>query len=120
MTEVLGAVHSIFRWVVLALGVLGGVSVLGGRDTAWSNRLRIAFVASLDLEWLLGAILLATYGSAITEHGRPVHATIMTVAVVLAHALGRYGRDADTPPRLRLYGFVAPLLIVAAGHVVLS
>ena len=113
-------IHSFFRWVVLALGLAGiVVSFYQMRSPRWErvgNAAATAFLAALDLQWLLGiALALAT--------GRPtppiiLHGTVMTFAVALAHILKRMAGNMP-PGRILIYRFLAPVVIILAGHLLL-
>jgi hypothetical protein len=77
-----------------------------------------SFLAVLDLQLLLGAVLLAS-----PEPGPPPwpHALIMLVAIAVAHVLRRRLRSAtpEQSRRVLLSLFSLPLLVVALGLLLL-
>jgi hypothetical protein len=117
--------HSWVRWAAIIGGVLATVTALGAAGT--KNRWGLIFTAALDLQFLLGLLLLVT-SSAFGNMGETMrdstarfyaveHPTIMIIAIVLAH-LGRvFARKAPTPAAARTrtlicFGLATLLLLV--------
>jgi hypothetical protein len=111
-------IHSILRWVILAVAVVALVNfglAWSGRPTSESRdrALRGAFVGLLDLQVLVGLIYLI--GTGFTRQ-RGEHAFTMIVALVLAHLSVRWKND---EPRVRgrkvTLMILAVLLLIVAG-----
>ncbi len=103
-------IHSYLRWLVVLLVVLALIRLLitwlrkgefGGADRG----LLSAAVGSLDLQLLLGAILLIGWG---VDRFRMEHGATMLIAIIIAHMTARW-KKLDGPIRAR-NSFLALLL----------
>jgi hypothetical protein len=107
MYDVMIALHSVLRWVVLLLGLLAvGRGIAGWSGRSWTpsdNRAGVLFVGVLDLQLLIGLILYlflsptvraatvnigAAMGDSVLRFFLVEHAFGMLLAVTLAH-IGR-------------------------------
>jgi len=120
---VLLALHFWLRWAVILFGLVGAVRIiLSRRDPERLARGAkvhgTIFLAALDTAWLVGIVLLLMeWGTAENNPVRLTHGAIMTAAVILAHGLRvatKRGND-----RLLAALFLAPLVIILAGHLIL-
>ena len=125
MHELVLVLHSWVRWVAILTGVLSIAGALG--VDAKNNRWARFFIMSLDIQFLLGLILLltlnvfsdfgATMRDPIARFYTVEHETIMIAAIALAH-IGRVRvRKAATPESARtqsliFYGLATVLLLV--------
>ena len=124
MLRVLISVHLWLRWAVLFFGLLGATRLLvaRGRPEIVERARRFdgtLFVAVLDLNWLVGAILLVLTRDFGPLGPRIGHGILMTVAVASAHVFrvrARREPERDFPLML---SFLVPLLVVAVGHLFL-
>jgi hypothetical protein len=119
-------VHSIVRWVIVLLGVIGAVRyALVMTKRAPSNNmdrgLMAGYTGLLDLNVLLGFIYLLWSGLA-TPIGFPVvrieHAVTNIIGVGVAHMFARRGKkigDAQSKARSYLLGIVLSLAIIVVG-----
>jgi hypothetical protein len=116
-------VHSIVRWVVVAITIVALVKLVagvvqGGAFDALTQRLMMAFAMGITLQWVVGLVLLILLGS-LTGFGVRhfwEHAGAMTVAVALAHMHNRWKAAPDsTRYRASLAIVVVVLLLVFAG-----
>ena len=122
MTPLLLSIHDWVRWAVLGMGVLSavwtGVTWIRSRPVGpLDQRLSMAFVGLLDLQWLLGIAVFILKFSAPDLSVRIFHGGVMTVAVFAAHLVrirARGAMDQDAPPHL-VVGALLPLLIIALG-----
>lgn len=111
--------HSGFRYLVLLAGVIAllvfAYGVITKRPIGAARGLNAAFVGLLDLQVLLGIILLFTwpfYGALMG------HLTMMVVAVVTAHMASVWARRTSDERRalvIRLAGVVLTLLFIVLG-----
>ena len=115
------------RWAAIVTGVLATATAFGSLSGAKNNRWAVFFTISLDVQFLLGIILLltlnvfsdfgATMRDPIARFYAVEHETIMIVAIALAH-IGRVrARKAATPAATRtqsliFYGLSTLLLLV--------
>ena len=115
------------RWAAIVTGVLATATAFGSLSGAKNNRWAVFFTISLDVQFLLGIILLltlnvfsdfgATMRDPIARFYAVEHETIMIVAIALAH-IGRVrARKAATPAAARtqsliFYGLSTLLLLV--------
>ena len=87
--------HSWVRWAAIITGVLATATAFGSSSDARNNRWGLFFTIALDIQLLLGIVLLLT-STAFADFGAtmrdPVarfytveHETIMIVAIALAH-----------------------------------
>ena len=119
--------HSWVRWAAIITGVLATVSVLGASADARNNRWAKFFTISLDIQFPLGLILVATtvnfgqMGEVMKDSTARFyaveHPTMMIVAIALAHMGRVFVRKALTPASARtkslIFFGVATLLLLA-------
>lgn len=115
-------VHSINRWLIVLIGVVAAIKFLvgwlGKSDYQPIDRtLMSAYTGLLDLQLILGIILLIGWGLA---QYRIEHAVTMIIALVLAH-LSRIWRDKADAVKFRnnFFAIVIGLLLIIAGVAVL-
>lgn len=115
--------HSINRWIIVVVAVIALVKFalgwLGKRDFQRVDQsLMTAYTALLDLQLLLGIVLLIWQG--FDASYRIEHAITMVIAIVLAH-LARRWRAAEDVIRYRNYFLLiaAGMLLIIAGVTVL-
>ena len=128
--------HSVFRWAVLILGVMVVIRVLAGRlgGRAWTStddRVGRLWVVSLDVQFLVGLVLLLfgpvtsmglhepamMMGSRLLRFFTLEHPLLMLIALGLAHIGYARARRAALPDRHRKaapYYTLALILILAA------
>ena len=127
MHDLVLVLHSWMRWAAIVTGVLATATAFGSLSGAKNNRWAVFFTISLDVQFLLGIILLltlnvfsdfgATMRDPIARFYAVEHETIMIVAIALAH-IGRVrARKAATPGAARtqsliFYGLSTLLLLV--------
>jgi hypothetical protein len=128
MHELVLVLHSWVRWVAIAAGVLATASAFTSSSSAGSsNRSGLIFTIALDIQFLLGLILLltlnvfsdfgATMRDPIARFYAVEHETIMIIAIALAHVGRVLARKASTPAAARTrmlicFGLATILLIV--------
>ncbi|MBS1818463.1 MAG: hypothetical protein JSU08_11070 [Acidobacteria bacterium] len=103
--------HSWVRWVAIITGVLATVSVLGATADGRNNRWAKIFTISVDIQFLLGLILVMTsvdfgrMGEVMRDSTARFyaveHPTMMIVAIALAHMGRVFARKALTPASAR-------------------
>jgi len=121
MGDFLLSLHSIVRWVVVVVALIALVKFAAGwlgkmPFKSMDRGLMSGFTGVLDLQFLLGLILLFVKGF---EPYRLEHAGTMIVALVLVH-LARRWRSAPDTIRFRnnfLVILVAMLLIIVGVYV---
>jgi hypothetical protein len=101
------SVHSWLRWVILILGLVAVVRAIGGRGgrpwTSADESVGKWFIASLDLQFLVGLLLyawlspltraaFADFGGAMRNSGLRFFAVEHLLGMVLAVALAHIGR----------------------------
>jgi hypothetical protein len=127
MHDLVLVLHSWVRWVAIVTGLLATITAFGSSADAKNNRWALFFTISLDIQFLLGLILLltlnvfsdfgATMRDPIARFYAVEHETIMIVAIALAH-IGRVrARKAPSPASARtrsliFYGLATLLLLV--------
>jgi hypothetical protein len=130
--------HNLVRWLVLIAGIVAVGSAIGGWNgnkpmTAGVRRCGALFVATLDLQFLIGLILyfvaspipkaaFQNMAAAMKDHELRFftveHTTYMLIAIVAAHvgsALSRKGRTDARKYRGAVIGFGISLLVILAG-----
>lgn len=121
--NILFMAHSGLRWLVLLVAVLAIIKYLlgwlqRGRYTGMDRGLMAAFSGLLDLQSLLGIILLIWSGLAGVGFPffRIAHGLVMVTAVVVAH-MSRRWKNADDATRFRnhLFLIVGSLILVLIG-----
>jgi hypothetical protein len=118
--QTLYALHSYGRWLVVALVLISIVklSLVWLRGASWGGADRGIFGATMgmiDLQMLLGLILLFSPLATVETRYRMEHATTMLIAVVVAH-LSAIWKRREGPLRARntvIMLLLAALLIVA-------
>lgn len=119
--------HSWVRWAAIIGGILATLTAIAGGTDAKGNRWGLIFTIVLDVQFLLGLLLLLTssaFGNmaetmkdATARFYAVEHPTMMLVAIAFAH-LGRVlARKATTPASARMksiifFGISTLLLIV--------
>jgi hypothetical protein len=126
MHELVLVLHSWVRWVAIVAGVLATWSAFNSTSSS-SGKSGLIFTIALDIQFLLGLILLftlnvfsdfgATMRDPIARFYAVEHETIMIVAIALAHVGRVLARKASTPASARTralvcYGLATVLLIV--------
>ncbi|MCC7162315.1 MAG: hypothetical protein IT331_07465 [Anaerolineae bacterium] len=114
--------HSLWRWVVVVVALVALVKFGWGwlrkksPDTL-DGRLRLGFVSVLDVQALLGVVLLVLYAiNNVPLRVALEHAVIMVVAVVLAHLTSRWGkRDDNTALRNNSLIVLAVIVLIVVG-----
>lgn len=127
MHELVLFLHSWVRWIAIVTGILATVSVLGAGADARSNRWAKFFTIALDIQFLLGLVLVFM----VVDFGRMgevmrdstarfyavEHPTLMIMAVALAHMGRVFARKALTPASARtkslIFFGIATLLLLA-------
>lgn len=126
MHELLLLLHSWVRWVAVIGGVLATVTAFSSSD-AKNNRWGLIFTIGLDVQFLVGLLLLLT-SSAFSNMGETMrdatarfyaveHPTMMIIALALAHMGRVMARKAATPASARTKSLIffglATLLVLA-------
>lgn len=126
MHELLLLLHSWVRWVAVIGGVLATVTAFSSTDPK-NNRWGLIFTIGLDVQFLVGLLLLMT-SSAFSNMGETMrdatarfyaveHPTMMIVALALAHVGRVMARKAATPASARTKSLIffglATLLVLA-------
>ena len=113
--------HGELRWLVALVAVIAivkfGVGWVLRREFKGIDRgLMAAFTGLLDLNLLLGAILLFGLGGGLTPH-RIEHVTTMFLAIVAAHTAAIWRRSDDSVKKFRgnLIAVAVALILVAVG-----
>jgi hypothetical protein len=110
--------HSLIRWVVLVVGVLGvGMVWRQGGQSRPGGILTRVFVVLLDLQFVLGVGLLVL--DAESRGGAWPHVGVMAGAIVLAHVLRVRSRKAEGARSLMIATLLAPLILVGIGLLLL-
>lgn len=121
--DLLLVVHSIVRWVIIVVGVLAAVkSAYGwltrGKFGPADRGLMGGFVGLLDLQLLLGVVLLFGFG---VVGYRMEHATTMLLAVAAGHFSMRWRSAPDgTKFRNNLIVLIVVFLFIFVGIARLS
>ena len=111
MHDLVLVLHSWVRWAVIVLGVLATAAAITSRPGDGGSRTGMFFTIALDVQFLLGLILLLTT-NAFGNMGETMrdstarfyaveHPTIMIVAIALAHMGRVLARKAKTPAAAR-------------------
>lgn len=114
--------HSINRWIIVVVAVIGLIKFLIDwlRSSTYQpvdRGLMAAYTGLLDLQLLMGIILLIDRGFAL----RPLeHAMTMLVAIILAH-LSRVWRDKPDQVKFRnnFLAILVGILLIIAGVTIL-
>lgn len=115
--------HSVLRWVVVVVAVvvlvMNLMTWLGKKGGEADRKAMAAFVGMLDLQFLLGIILLLWMGLG-AGGGFPMyrieHATTMFIAVAVGHASAMWKkRDAAVRARNNFFIALVVLALIWAG-----
>ena len=111
--------HSGLRYIVLLVGLVAiavlAVGLIRKKSLSAERGLMAAFVGVLDLQVVLGIVLLFVwpfYGALMG------HIMMMVLAAVAAHLLSVRAKKAADPNRatlLRLWGVVVPFILIVLG-----
>jgi hypothetical protein len=128
MHDLVLLLHSWVRWAVILFGILATLSAFGsGPDSRGGGRWGLFFTIAIDVQFLLGILLLLTssvLGNMAETMRDPTarfyaveHPTIMIVAIALAHIGRVVARKAKTPADARtrtavLFALSVVLLLV--------
>ena len=127
MHELVLVLHSWVRWIAIITGVLATVTAFASPAGAQNNRWARFFTISLDVQFLLGIILLltlnvfsnfgATMRDPIARFYTVEHETIMIIAIALAHVGRVRARKATSAAAARtqsiiFFGLSTLLLLV--------
>lgn len=118
-------IHSIIRWLILLIAFIAVVKfaigwLRGGAFKGMDRGLTTAFSGMMDLQALLGLILLlglgfSESGGGFTRH-RLEHAFVMILAAVVGHLPARWKKAADNIRfRNALFCILGALLLVYIG-----
>lgn len=115
-------IHSINRWIIVVVAVIALIKFLVGwlRSSNYQpadRGLMAAYTGLLDLQLILGIILLIGLGLA---SYRIEHAITMLIAIILAH-LSRLWRDKPDKVKFRnnFLAILVGLLLIIAGVAIL-
>lgn len=117
-------VHSIVRWLVVIAAVVAiivcAMTWLGsGKEGQGDRKAVSAFTGLMDLQFLLGLILLFGLGWSINGQMVPYrleHATTMFLAVVVAHMTAIWKKKVSSVrARNSLFMIILALILIAAG-----
>lgn len=111
--------HSGLRYIVLLVGLVAiavlAIGLIRKKPIGAERGLTAAFVGVLDLQVLLGIVLLFVFPFYGALMG---HITMMVLAAVAAHLLSVRAKKATDPNRatlLRLWGVVVPFILIVLG-----
>jgi hypothetical protein len=112
--DIVVTIHSVIRWPVLALALLGlGAALASGASARLRRAIASSFVGLLDLQLLLGVVLLFQSGVFSTTWR---HVVFMVLAVVTAHGFHARARKHPAPgPRDHLLVFLVPGILLLFG-----
>ncbi len=118
--------HSTVRWLIRVAALIALVNFAMGwlqkqEFKAMDRGLMSGFTGLIDLQLLMGLILLIGDGGGFTRH-RLEHATTMIIVMIIAHlpALWRKNADDNIKFRNNLAVIVVTLLLIVAGISVLG
>jgi hypothetical protein len=121
MSDTLITLHSLLRWLILAVAIFGTLRAalgLGGglAYQRFDNAVGATYVGLLDLEALTGIVLLAAVLGTGRMPGLP-HPLFTLTAVAVAHLARRavQGREGAEKHRWQLIGTSLSLLLVVIG-----
>jgi hypothetical protein len=105
--EVVPAVHSLVRWLIVIVGILAAIKFWrgwrrGGVFAGTDRALLFAFTGLMDIQVLIGAVYL--FGSGFRSE-RLAHALVMFLATLVAH-LSALWKKAEDVKRFRLSLFI--------------
>jgi hypothetical protein len=118
------AMHSIWRWVVVVVGVIALVKLALGLIqkrpfTGLDRTLSMLFSTSVDIQVVLGILVIVTSGFFTRERGE--HIVMMVLALIAVHLPARW-RAAPDQVRFRntLIAFVVALVFIFIGVALLN
>jgi FtsH-binding integral membrane protein len=118
--DMIRIIHGELRWIIVVVAVVVIVKYLmgwlGKRDyTSFDRGLLVGYTSLMDVNLLLGLILLFSFG--ISGMHRIEHAVTMILAVVAAHMTAIWRRSTDTPKKFhnQLLMVLLSLILVLAG-----
>jgi hypothetical protein len=128
MHDLVLVLHSWVRWIAIILGIVAIAGAAGSRPSGGGSRAGLFFTIALDIQFLLGIVLLLTT-NAFSNMGETMrdatarfyaveHPTIMIAAVALAHIGRVLARKAQTPAAARtrtLVCFVLSVILLLVG-----
>lgn len=128
MHDLVLILHSWVRWIAVLGGVLATITALSSTADPKANRWGLIFTIALDVQFLLGILLLAT-STAFSNMGETMkdptarfyaveHPTMMIVAIALAHMGRVFARKAATPASARtksIIFFAISTVLLLAG-----
>lgn len=117
--DLIRTIHGELRWIIVVVAAVVIVKFLigwlGKRDYKQLDRsLLIGYTSLMDINLLLGLILLFTYGLSATHWIE--HAVTMILAVAAAHMTAIWRKSTDSPSKFRnqlLMVFLSLLLVLA-------
>lgn len=127
MHELALVLHSWVRWLAILGGILTVVTSLSASADPKANRWAKIFTITLDVQFLLGLVLLLT-STAFENMGETMrdatarfyaveHPTMMIIAIALAHMGRVFARKAATPASARtkslIFFGIATVLLLA-------
>jgi hypothetical protein len=128
MHDLVLVLHSWVRWIAILLGVLAVAGAASSRPSGSGGRWGMFFTITLDVQFLLGLILVLTsnaFNNMSETMSDPTarfyaveHPTIMIAAIVLAHVGRVLARKAATPASARtrmLVFFVLSVILLLVG-----
>lgn len=120
--------HSGVRWIVMLAAVVALIYMIFGLVTRRAydrnaSLLMVIFVRSIEIQWLVGLVLLILYAIALGSF-LPAwwgHLILMTIAVVVAHMFMGFKRRPDSARYVvGIVAIVATLVLVILGVMALG
>lgn len=116
MENMLFYAHSGIRWIVILAAIVAiGYFVFGLLTKRAYDRpaglLLTVFVRSMEIQWLLGLIVLVVQGLDNATPAKWTHLGIMTVALVIAHAYMAFRKRPDNVRYVGGLGVIAVTLV---------
>lgn len=115
--DIVSLVHSLVRFVILVLALVGIVKALlslaqKSAPAQLDQTLAAAFLGLYDLQVLIGLLIILLGGLT-----NVIHPIVMFVGVALAHGLQAMTKRAEgaNAPLYRLAFYIAPLLVILVG-----
>ena len=119
MGPIILMIHSIFRWIVVIVGIVTFVKLILGvvQKSSFTNldrRLTLLYSISVDIEVLLGILTLILLGF---NQVRLEHAVTMVLALIAVHIPSRWrsAPDAVRFCRNTLISFAISLVLIFVG-----
>jgi hypothetical protein len=122
--NILLMLHVVNRWLVtlaalIAIGKLGWSLIQKSAYGAWDKRVLMIFSGLMDLQGLLGLVVLI--GKGLTDDGWPlyrfIHMGIMLAAIFVGHVPSVFGKNWPEADRVRngLFCVAGALVIIFVG-----